>query len=832
MKPSRFLGSLKSELSLFFGNLKKCLFYTVKRLSPGIAIDRFLSRGVKSQIVCFFLFVALAFFALAGFARCSNVDFLFSKDKPVQPDGIELAVPEATHAAEPATATIIAPKRKHFGSYICDALDVFMEAVDMNQDLPGWHYVLAVACRLVGAVLLGGMLISTLSNVFDRRIEKWTKGLWGKGWLCRPKLIFQNHYVVIGNGEEIVELVEAILEGDVARISDKNCRYNEEPVVILTHGDVETLRERIFVTLKNPIHQWNLFFIYGDLEFDECLKNAHPEQAKTIFVLGDSEENFGRDVRNLSSMAQLRKIIGSDADKKTPVFVQFDGVPAYSIIQKLECFSQSLYGMDSRPFNLFENWARLLWGFYGKRWTAKEIEEMREALERDLANPKNEARKERLKKQTEQLPKKCGDYAYRSLAYRPIREDSNDYVHLVVVGFGQMGQALVLEALRICHYANFKETDSYPKKTKITIIDRNPEAELFFRAQCPYLEQIYDIDLRFETLPVESPKIRNDLAQWAKDKHCLLTIAVCLSDPDMALAVGLNLPEEVYEHYDEEDANKGKGRKDASGKTIECLEEKMKKGGNTVLIRQSVYGEIGRAVNRENDRYKYVQTFGEVGKEFDAELLRDEIPKLIHHLYDTNAMHLINKVEDIEEKIKTDKESIDKKWIDLEEYIRWSNRFQADSYRVYLEYLGMTTRKSAADKKGKVASLPQNPIFDSPIFKNLGNEAANDNEKERLLHNPIVDMEHRRWVAERTLAGLRAWRTELPFCLDTDKKTIQNKIYRRHSCIRTTEKILGSALKEGREVCLKDCYPVHNMPYLLAHDGYDVSLKTDKTDEI
>lgn len=115
-----------------------------------------------------------------------------------------------------------------------------------------------------------------------------------------------------------------------------------------------------------------------------------------------------------------------------PVYVQFDRIPSYSNIQKLSlpkdyyCYDGRTPNIYFRPFSYHENWARQLWSLYS-------ID---------------------------------AGHQYLPLDYRPIRvcqnaggeyiANSSDYVHLVIVGFNHMGRSLLLEALRICHYANYE----------------------------------------------------------------------------------------------------------------------------------------------------------------------------------------------------------------------------------------------------------------------------------------------------------------------------------------------------------------------------------------
>lgn len=724
-------------------------------------VDFSISRRFWRQIVFLFLLIVFIFGVSVALMRWGGVSFS-------QPDGA--AGTELVQAA-PATEE---------GNFWANAWGEFSGSMDMIPELSGVNFISSFFLRFVGAVFLGGIFISTLTNMFDRRVEAWTKGL------ARYPHLLHNHYLIVGQGEEIVQLVETILKGETADIvsggAPAGTQEDDSYILIATHGDVEALRERIFISLSDMYSatpgfwgklkslfweqksfEQRIILYYGDLEMTETLCELKPERAKMIFLLGDKHENIGQDVRNLSCVTDLNRIIARERQKRggndavpVPLFVQFDGVSTHSIVQKLDVLGADSDGFSlciaPRAFNPSENWARLLWGFYGKRKSAGEF------------------------------GADSGSYFYRALDYIPI-QNPNDLrrVHLVVVGFNEMGQALVLEALRICHYANFDEIGA-KRKTQITVIDPNAdELKSAFEAQHPHLNQIYDVELNFRAEAVESAAAREFLAACALDENCLLTVAICLGDPDLALAAGLNLPEEVYFHYDEDSAE----------------HRLLKRGGNSVLIRQAVYGNICRSVNKDGKRYKYVKTFGCLGREFDTSLLCERLPKIVNALYDEmTAQGGIPSIQDLGE-ILSRKSEIEKSWDEKNEVERWSNRFQVDSYRVYLSTIGIEAAKAGT----------------APFAGTCGDLRKRFEE----LRETLIDMEHRRWVAERTLGGFKAWKTSEPIGASSRK----DKVYAFHNCLVSTEVIKHSEDCSGATFMLeRDLAPILHIPLFLEHEKY------------
>lgn len=721
-------------------------------------VDFSISRRFWRQIVFLFLLIVFIFGVSVALMRWGGVSFS-------QPDCV------AETQSVPVTEE---------GNFWANAWGEFSGSMDMVPELSGMNFISSFFLRFVGAVFLGGIFISTLTNMFDRRVEAWTKGL------ARYPHLFHNHYLIVGQGEEIVQLVETILKGETADIVSggvpAGAQKDDSYILIATHGDVEALRERIFISLSDMYSaksgllgklkslfweqksfEQRIVLYYGDLEMTETLCELKPERAKMIFLLGDKHENGGQDVRNLSCVADLNRIIArerkkcnGDAEAPIPLFVQFDGVSTHSIVQKLNVLGADSDGLPlciaPRAFNPSENWARLLWGFYGKR------------------------------KSESELGKNSGSYFYRALDYIPIRKTNDPHrVHLVVVGFNEMGQALVLEALRICHYANFDEIGA-KRKTQITVIDPNADGlKSAFEAQHPHLRQIYDIELNFRAETVESLTAREFLSACALDENSLLTVAVCLGDPDLALAAGLNLPEEVYFHYAED-----------------CAEHRLlKRGGNSVLIRQAVYGNICRSVNEDGKRYRYVKTFGCHGREFDTSLLCERLPKIVNALYDEmTAQGGIPSVQDLGE-VLSKKSEIEKSWDEKNEVERWSNRFQVDSYRVYLSTIGIEAAKAGA--------LP------------FAGTCGDLRKRLEELREILIDMEHRRWVAERTLGGFKAWKTSEPVGAASKK----DKVYAFHNCLVSTEIIKRSEDSVGATFMLeRDLAPILHIPLFLKHEKY------------
>lgn len=670
-------------------------------------IDRIFSRGMVGQLIVF----CIAVFAVWGIA--SVIATAFFRDGLIE------------HEVSPLFSVYY---MLHCG-------------IDMDPTLSVPVQLMMIALGLIGFVIFTGGLIAVCSNMIERRVELVQKGL--------VHYKHQNHYLIIGNGEAVNGLIESIHNGNIWRlvhgVSGEKNSYNGEDIVIVPSGDVETERERILAKIQfepsSRRHMNRIFFYYNGMETREQIAKLYPERALAVFIIGDKSGAAGRDVRNLSCMGELSKLIDSDKtafprERPVPIFVEIDRPETFSILQKVDRIPyKSSEKVSLHPFSVHENCARKLWGLYGS------------PLNGNLYN-----------------------VSFRPLDYEPITADSSKFVHLVVVGLGEAGTSLLLEALRICHYANFETKN---RKTRITIVDRDFESmrDSFF-AQFPNLDQIRDIDLEFIPRSAESKEVREMLEKSATDADCLLTVAVCLSDPEVALAVGINLPESLYRY-----GAQGKPR------------------GNTVLIRQTELGELASSVDEENVRYRYVRVFGAFEDDFDSDLLNDKIPMRINYDYECFSAQggdpLSVPVADISS--EKAQRAMERAWARLPEYKRWSNRFQAEMFRTFLRTIGFDLCRVSGVTRVELATtlVVQQRIRDNKEI--------------------LSDMEHRRWCAEKTLSGFVAG-------------TVKDEVRRVHCDIRPADEL--SAEKKNFSF-----RPILNIANFLLDEKWAIVKYSDREDE-
>lgn len=506
--------------------------------------------------------------------------------------------------------------------YMRGVMYYFFDAGNLHAETSTSAKIISPFVSFIGMVFLGGLLITTLTNIVERRINNVSNGLVTyKG--------IRGHVVIIGYGEITVCLLNDIFKHEIQK-SDKNCLPK---VIILTSQDAKRVRAEIKSQLPNDFDKY-VYIYSGDIESAVHIERLNIEYAKEVYILGESNE-IGRDSKNLDCVRIICELRSKCKDVMPilTVNVQLNRPAFYSAVKKLEIpldyvnadGKQQLY---FRPFNFYENWARLLWGYYRK--------DGYDVLDFD--------------------PEMAG-------SSHALTEDSNRYVHLVIVGFNRMGRALLLEAIRICHYPNFNEQTG-ANKTIITVVD--PEIERLqplFESQYPYIKDISDIEIRYEDAFIEEERIRSMLVDSAANKNELLTIAICLRDPDLSLATGLSLPESLY---------------------FSTNDKGISVNNNVrILIRQELQKGICEILKADKHKYKNVQVFGMLTEGISRELLDDSAAMLV------NA-----KFSGIDISDKEQRENARGLWYAANEDMRCSNRYQIEMYDAYERYEQYVSKES------------------------------------------------------------------------------------------------------------------------------------------
>jgi hypothetical protein len=226
-------------------------------------------------------------------------------------------------------------------------------------------------------------------------------------------------------------------------------------------------------------------------------------------------------------------------------------------------------------------------------------------------------------------------------------------VHLVVIGFGTMGQQVALQAARIGHFAN-------GRKLRITVVDKKAdEVRAEFEAWYPQFGQVCDVT--YIQALAGSAEVGEKLEPWAEEPDSLLTVAVCLDEDSRSLARAMGVA------------------------------ARLPAGRASVLVRMEE--ETGLASLLACDGacqgvLERVKAFGQIDRACALDTLlsdrQDAIARRLHEHYLALARMDPNK--------RADDESL-KEWAQLPEAYKDANRHVADHVDVKLRAVGLPAGK-------------------------------------------------------------------------------------------------------------------------------------------
>lgn len=612
-------------------------------------------------------------------------------------------------------------------------------------------HIVILFLALLGVITITGFTISTITNMVQRRVNQYLNGE------IRYDN-FKDHYVIIGFGEIALAIIDQIC---------KNEKYEKSPIpiIVMSNNDSKEIRQ----TINTVIDRKNEKYIYvfrGRKDSGEDLDSLLIENAKEVFLLGEKEE-YNRDATNMES---LRKIAGSykrlgkmrkELDKqflsffkqskiikrlenwdnrknnKVPITTLFDFQSTYTIFQVTDLAREWNDRIEFRPFNFYENWAKKL--LYDRTY---------DDIDRStLYYPALDG---------SALNQPLGEYK------EGITENCERFVHLVIFGMSNMGEALGVMAAQMCHFPNFINDKS--KRTIITFISPKADKEMllfvnryahFFEIEPPsYIDFTSEnskedeskeneskavenrpeewnnlLDIKFEFIKgkAEQTGIRDLIVKWASENNRLLSIAVCLREPEVNMEIGLYLPDIVYD------------------KEIPVFIRQKSSGALLSLLKK----DAGKDQYR---KYSCVYPFGMLEDCYDLAHKDLETAKLFHYYYSNEQFSLT-------------KDNLDEEWNKLPIAHQWSNKYITYSVPFKLHSLG---RKETFIKEGNLIKKE----YECEVFQ-----------KEEI--DILARVEQNRWMVEKLLLGYRALhKNELEELKNglTDREWLKNRYIHPDIC--------------------------------------------------
>ena len=507
----------------------------------------------------------------------------------------------------------------------------------------------SLGVAILGLVLVTGLLISVVSNMLERRVERYREGE-----IAYP---LENHVVVIGFDEMVPMLVRQICSEP---------RYGNCYILIQSVQPAAKVRNRIHTEL-DARQERRILVLHAQRNSTEELEKLCTTHAREIFLIGEANE-YDHDSLNIDSLQKIVEIHSKTRHcPRIPVSVLFEYQTTYAAFQISDLAEEWRKQIDFHPFNFYEEWAKKL------------------------------------------LVKRCYEEGttkveYPTLDREPITRECDQTVHLVIIGMSRMGVALGVEAAQLLHFPNFCRDRRL--KSRITFIDAAADEEMnFFRGRYrhyfdlapshyrdmtrPDEERILPpnwdygsrtdfLDVEFEFIKgrAETPAVQRLLAEWAGDPKQQLSIAICLNFPPQAMAMGLYLPDVIYARNIPVFV-----RQETSSALLDLLNNRLKK--------------------EPLNRYSHVFPFGMLANSFDLDRRNLRRAQLVNYIYDYKGTYGTSPSA-----VPSDHE-LQQAWDKLPVALQWSNFYCADSVDIKLRSLGFGVTPPMRLTKGQIELLAE-----------------------------------------------------------------------------------------------------------------------------
>jgi hypothetical protein len=555
-----------------------------------------------------------------------------------------------------------------------------------NRQEDGIHNLCIFFINLVSMILLGGILISVISNVFQRRIDKIKNG--------QVHYDFSKHIVIFGYGKMTLGLIKQLIA---------KC---DNEIVIQTTCKIPDIYHELLCNISHELEK-KVILISGNRNSVEDIEVLRLEKAEEIYILGETDE-YEHDAINIECVKKIHNILKSkNVATEKNCYVLFENQTTYAILQQYD-FDELRTGIPAKvengnkdfktnaylnfmPFNFHEIWAHKI--FIDGQYSG--LDEM------------------------------AGTVKYLPLDREPILFDSDKTVHLLIAGMSKMGIAFAILASHICHYPNFIRNKKL--KTRITFIDENADKEMYylqgkyrhlfnnmdysftdilnpsndFDSKQQQTTKFTDIEWHFIKGRIENPKVQSYIERFADEENSLLTIAVCLNLPSSAIATSLYFPDNIY---------------------LKQI---------PVLVKQNSSYSI-LSMLKDRGKYANIKPFGMRDNCLDFSQTVDLLPKKINYVY--NFYFNAATYRQIPTTIPIDECNI--QWKSLPVSKQWSNRYHADMMNIKIRSFEMDKHLENLEKDiDLIAEVEHNRWNMEELL--LGYRPTNDVEKKYIANGKI-----------------------------------------------------------------------------------------------
>lgn len=189
----------------------------------------------------------------------------------------------------------------------------------------------SLGVAILGLLLVTGLLISVVSNMLERRVERYREGE-----IAYP---LENHVVVIGFDEMVPMLVRQIC-------SDP--RYGNCYILIQSVQPAAKVRNRIH-TVLDARQERRILVLHAQRNSTEELAKLCTTRAREIFLIGEANE-YDHDSLNIDSLQKIVAIHSREPNcPRIPVSVLFEYQTTYAAFQISDLAEEWRKQIDFHP---------------------------------------------------------------------------------------------------------------------------------------------------------------------------------------------------------------------------------------------------------------------------------------------------------------------------------------------------------------------------------------------------------------------------------------------------------------------------------------------------
>lgn len=398
---------------------------------------------------------------------------------------------------------------------------VFSQALNVDPKLNMDRNIYDLIVSLAGAVCFGGILISTISNIIQRRVDSYTKGEVRYSHL-------HGHNIIIGTNELLEPAMRHLMLEKKGKHNKMVKKRIERITLVLTTEDAEKTRARI---RKMGVIDDNNLIIYRDNIFNwipvkkkkwhfpwqhshstsekpsnssnvkqldeekyNVLKQLNLSKCKQVVVIGDEPiENSDINNTNIADLIYRSSFQMKKRKRPLPIYVSYYDDAYFMCFFNKDLDVSHVYFY---PFNYYELCIANVWG-------------------NKLLCDKNN---------------------YPGLSNISEKKP----LHLYILGFNAMGQEVLKAALKWAHFSNCANT-------MISIFTENQEAQNRFLRRYPNINgRVFDMDIDYNIQSPYAKETMDDLKNTVSNEKERPYIVICSDNNTNNFMLATHLPSEVY----------------------------------------------------------------------------------------------------------------------------------------------------------------------------------------------------------------------------------------------------------------------------------------------